>query len=180
MSTRHAADQRAAAAVVAHHTELSDTLARHVAGVLEAVERNDQPQHHRDELVTWLHRELLPHAKAEETTLYAAAAAIPECALLVTGMRDEHHVIAELVEELSMATSPVQIAAAARALSAVLTSHLAKENDLIVPRLVEDEHVSLADLLAGMHELVGSHPTSERPGSGSDAGCGYGDCGCSG
>ena len=192
MSTLQTADQRAAEAVVAHHTELSDTLARHLTRVLAAAERNDgsQLRDHRDELVERLRRELLPHAKAEEMILYAAAAEVPECALLVAAMREEHQSLAGLVEELSTAVSPVQVAAVARALSAVFATHLAKENDLILPRLVEDGDVSLADLLAGMHELVGVHPTHDTTGhdahqavnqpTPTTASCGCGGCGCTG
>jgi hypothetical protein len=43
----------------------------------------------------------------------------------------------------------------ASAILALFESHLSKENDLLIPALVANPDVSLADLLSGMHELVG-------------------------
>src|SRR5690606_32863628 len=82
-----AAEQRAAAAVVRHHAQLAEALDGHAARLLDATERADTPQvwQHRQELVTWLGTELLPHARAEEATLYPAAAAQPGGELLVAG-----------------------------------------------------------------------------------------------
>ena len=153
------ADQRAAEAVVRHHAQLADALNGYTTGLLVAAERGDLPEvwQRRDDLATWLHTELMPHAHAEEGSLYPAAAAQLAGKLLVTGMIDEHRAIAGLVTELGEATSPVRAAAAARALAAAFATHLAKENDLVVPLLVQTADVSLAGLLAGMHELIGEH-----------------------
>lgn len=169
------ADRRAAQAVVRHHSELAAALAGYVAHLLDAAD-GDRPmaQASHEALVTWLHGELLPHAHAEEAVLYPAAAAMPAGKLLVEGMIGEHRAIAALVAELEDATSPVAAAAAARALQAVFTIHLAKENDLVVPLLVAAEGVSVAGLLAGMHDLVGAEPEA------SAGGCGGGGCGCGG
>lgn len=171
-----AAEQRAAEAVVRHHAQLSEALDAHAGRLIDAAERADAPQvwQHRQELTTWLRTELLPHAHAEEATLYPAAAARPGGQLLVAGMQDEHRVITGLVAELEAASSPVRAAGAARALVALFATHLAKENELIVPLLVEAHDVSLAGLLAGMHELIGGHAEE----SGTHGGCGADGCGC--
>lgn len=174
-----AADQRAAQAVVRHHTELAAALAGHVTQLIEGVEIGSTRRTwiHRDQLAAWLRDELLPHAYAEEAALYPAAAAHPGAKLLVEGMIGEHRAIVALVAELEDTTSPVAGAAAARALQAVFTSHLAKENEFVVPLLVSAEDVSLAGLLDGMHDLIGTHPDSA---AGSGCGGGGGGCGCSG
>lgn len=152
-------DRRAAEAVVRHHAHLAETLTTHTARLLEAADRADHTRVRevREDLVKWLHADLLPHAHAEETTLYRSAAAKPEGGLLIDGMLNEHHAIADLIRELENATAPVRVAAAARALDAMFASHLAKENDLVVPLLVQAEDVSVAALLEGMHELIGGH-----------------------
>src|SRR5689334_13127367 len=114
-------DQRAAAAVIDHHRQLADELAAH-AGRLYTAATADDPsrvEEARDELLTWLHNDLLPHAVAEETTLYPAAGALPAGRLLVDGMMAEHRAITALVAELAAADTPVAGAAAARALSAL-------------------------------------------------------------
>lgn len=168
-----AADRRAAQAVVRHHAELAATLDAHTGRLLADADLGDGPEtlRHRDELVRWLHDELLPHAKAEETTLYRAAAARDRGALLVDGMLREHEGILGLVAELEKATRPTAAAAAARALAALFAVHLAKENELVVPLLADADDVSLAGLLTGMHDLIGVEE--------SGGGCG-GDCGCGG
>ncbi|MFI7542826.1 hemerythrin domain-containing protein [Actinoplanes sp. NPDC049599] len=168
-------DEQAAQAVVGHHRQLAAALAGHVTGLVTAADVGVQRQvwTHRDELVTWLHDELLPHAHAEEATLYPVAAELPAGKLLIDGMLEEHRTITALVAELAEGTSPVRVAASARALHAVFSGHLTRENELVVPLLVAAEGVSLATLLDGMHEIIGVEPAPAAA-----DGCGCGGCGC--
>lgn len=169
-------DRAAAAAIVRHHEQLDAALTALVAELIEAAETSSLPRAGaaRDALLGWLHAELLPHAYAEEDALYPVAAGQPGARLLVAGMLAEHQAIAELVTDLETTASPVAAAAAAHALLTVFETHLAKENDLIVPLLVDADDVDLAGLLAGMHELLGGQP---EPAAG---GCGDSGCGCGG
>lgn len=161
------ADRRAAGAVVAHHAQLSAALGALAERVVEAAERADVRDvfRARAELVSWLHAELLPHATAEEAVLYPAAAELTPGALLVDGMVDEHRTIVALVDELASSATPVRAAAAARALTALFGTHLTKENELILPLLLSSGAAGLAELLEGMHDLLGG---------GEAAGCGCG------
>jgi uncharacterized protein (DUF2249 family) len=172
---RTSTDRRAAQAVVRHHAELAATLGRHVAALFEAAEIGSSrlTWQHRDELVAWIHGELLPHAAAEEAALYPAAAAQPDGRLLVDGMVAEHKAITALVGDLEAAGTPTTAAAAARALSALFEVHLAKENDLVLPLLLAADQVSLHDLLEGMHDMLGSDET-RAGGCGGDGACGCG------
>ena len=77
--------------------------------------------------------------------------------LLVEAMLAEHELIVGLVERLRSAPGRLEAAGEARALSVTFESHLAKENDQILPLLAESPGVSLADALEGMHELLGGH-----------------------
>jgi uncharacterized protein (DUF2249 family) len=173
------ADRAAAAAVVAHHTQLAAELHRHIAGLRDAAGQDGGSQRapgwrrDRQMLLEWLRTELLPHAAAEEAALYPVAAEQPGGGLLVEGMLAEHRAITALVAELAAAGTAVDAAAAARALGAVFEVHLAKENDLILPLLLDTPQVAIADLLAGMHDLLGA---AEAAGGG----CGGGGCGCGG
>nr|GID87523.1 hypothetical protein Ade03nite_64470 [Actinoplanes derwentensis] len=135
----------------------------------------------RRDLLAYLHGEVLPHAAAEEVALYPSAAAVPAGNLLVQGMTAEHVVLTALVAEVSGTSSLVRAAAAARALDAMFVTHLAKENDLVLPLLTAAPEVSLAEILAGMHELLGADDeiaagssAAERPAGG----CGGESCGC--
>jgi hypothetical protein len=161
MSTLHIAssqaDAHAAAAVEGHHTELSAALAARVEAVVSAAAAGDarRVSDAQNDLATWCAEELVPHAGAEETTLYPAAQAKPEGRLLIEGMLNEHEVIVGLVSAVASATEPVRAAAAAMALQVMFESHLEKENDLVIPLLVAAEDVRVVDLLRGMHEILG-------------------------
>jgi uncharacterized protein (DUF2249 family) len=178
------ADARAAEAVEQHHAQLAGTLALKVES-LAAVARAGRPLDHevRADLVGWCRDELVPHALAEETTLYAAAAERPEARLLVEAMLAEHRVIVGLVEDLERVSDAVDAATLARALRAVFEVHLAKENDQVLPLLVAAPDVSVADLLGGMHELLGgtAHEAADEPADeAAEGGCGSAGhaCGC--
>jgi uncharacterized protein (DUF2249 family) len=171
------ADAAAAEAVVHHHAQLSGVLAVRVAALVSAAAGRDAASAGaaRRDLVGWCERELVPHALAEEGTLYPAARATGDGRLLVDGLLAEHVVITGLVRELAVASDPVRAAAAARALQVLFESHQAKENDLVLPLLVAAPGVSLADLLAGMHQTLAG-PTESSPAA--QDGCGGHTCSC--
>ncbi len=177
-----AADQDAAVrAVINHHAQLAADLNAHVESLLGLVETDQllKAATARQELVDFVRAEILPHAHAEEQALYPPAAALPQGGLLVDGMLAEHRALSALVEQVAptdgQADSLVRAAAAARALAALFASHLAKENGLILPLLVAAD-VSLAELLDGMHDLLGAADA----GAAASGGCGCGGCGCGG
>jgi uncharacterized protein (DUF2249 family) len=181
-----AADAAAATAVEQHHALLAGSLALRVEGVVAtaATAHDVAAMRSRDGLVEWCRDELVPHAKAEEEAMYPLAQALPEGRLLVEGMLAEHVTILGLVDEIAKAADPVRAAVAARALQTVFESHLAKENDLVVPLLLAAPDVSLAEVLSGMHELLGegeheSHAGHESHAAhGSTSGCGGHSCSC--
>ncbi|HEU4539713.1 MAG TPA: DUF2249 domain-containing protein [Jiangellaceae bacterium] len=166
-------DADAVDAVKRHHAELSRQLSACVDAMLDVVAEPDgtavEPA--RARLLGFLTDELLPHAAAEEASLYPAAATDARARLLIDGMLAEHRVIQSLVTEIADAAEPVRAAAAARAVQVLFDAHLAKENDLVVPVVAASGDTSLAAVLAGMHDILGE---KEPPG-----GCG-GSCGCGG
>jgi len=175
------ADARAAEAVEQHHAQLAGALALK-AETLAAATRARKPidvDEVRRDLVRWCRDELVPHALAEETTMYRAAAAMPEARLLVEAMLVEHQALVGLVEELAGTTDPVSATALARALEALFEAHLAKENGQILPLLVASPDVAVSDLLGGMHELLGGHdPADVRDETGGGCGGEGHACGC--
>lgn len=115
--------------------------------------------------------------------MYPPAHAMPEGRLLVTSMIDEHHVITGLVDAVARAEDPVRAAASATALRVMFDSHLAKENELVLPLLTASRDVSVAELLDGMHELLGGHDEDDHAHADADAdadehGAGGHSCGC--
>jgi uncharacterized protein (DUF2249 family) len=94
-------------------------------------------------------------------------------------MLGEHQVILGLVREVAEAADLLRAAAAAKALGVVFDSHLAKENDLVVPLLAATPGVSVASLLDGMHELLGgASPAAIDAADPEDAACGGHSCSC--
>lgn len=149
-------DAAAATEVERHHAALAGALQLGVERLTSAVAagRGGDAEVAREELVRWCLRELVPHALAEEQALYPAARGKAEGRLLVDGMLLEHRALVALVDEVADAREVVRAAAAARALAALFDVHVAKENGLVLPLLVGAPDVSVAALLAGLHESL--------------------------
>jgi len=176
-----AEDAAAVEAVREHHAELAGRLAAHAEHLLRMVAAADSAAfgQARAAAADFCTEQLLPHAAAEEAGLYPAAGALPQTKLLVEAMIAEHRVLEGLVRDLGEATEPPRVAAAAHALRVLFDTHLAKENDLILPAVAADPAVSLTEILAGMHELLGEHAGHEHGhGHGSGHGEGHSGCGC--
>lgn len=170
------ADAQAAEAVEEHHAQMAGALALKVESLSAAARarRQDDADEVRADLVAWCRAELVPHALAEERTLYRVADDRVEAHLLVEAMLAEHRVLVRLVDELARADDAVTAAELARALRVLFETHLAKENEQILPLLVAAPDVSLAALLDGLHELLGAAATAdpaEQP-AGHACGCG--------
>lgn len=169
-----AEEAAAAEKVEQHHAEMAGRLDLLTGRLVAAVDAGGA-EDARQELLGWLRHELVPHAAAEEETLYPAAAQLPESRLLVEAMLAEHELIHRLVADLEGASAPV--AAAATALETVFDSHLAKENDQLLPTLVASSRFSVARMLEGMHELLGGD--DHAPAGAAPAAAGH-QCACGG
>ena len=146
-------DTGALEAMLAHHAALADGVERRVGALRSAVERQDNYGAATAELVAYLAKEVLPHAMAEEHTLYQAAGARADLAETVAGMVDEHRELVSLAERLATADD-ASAAADAEAIGVLFAAHVAKENELVLPPLAADKAVDLAALLVQMHRLT--------------------------
>ena len=146
---------RAGQALVARHAELQGVL-DHWAGVLAAAADSGSPVRPvRNLLCAFLTDDVLPHARAEERTLYRAARRDPDVSLLVQALISEHQVLASMTGRLGEPAPPAATAAQAAAISALFASHVAKEDSLLLPAL-ERSGADLAALLAREPHLAGS------------------------
>jgi len=109
----------------------------------------------RNLLRAFLADEVLPHARAEERTLYRAARRDPGASLLVQALNSEHRDLASRAATLGEPAQPAAIAAQAAAISALFASHAAKEDSLLLPAL-ERSGADLAALLAREPGLAGN------------------------
>ena len=147
-------DAGALEAMLAHHAALADGVARRVASLRTAVERQGHHEAAGAELVAYLAKEVLPHAVAEEHTLYQAAAAKADLAETVGRMVEEHRKLVSLAERLATAGDARAAATEAETIGALFAAHVDRENELILPPLAADEAVDLAELLVEMHRLT--------------------------
>jgi uncharacterized protein (DUF2249 family) len=145
-------DERALAAMLGHHEELRRELDDRVTALRTAVQSRATHEQPLVALREFVNGSVLPHATAEEATLYpAAASAAP---LLVEAMTTEHRALADLARALAGTRSAVDALAAAVGFAAVFAIHVTKENELLLPLLTRTAGVSLAELLEAMHHDV--------------------------
>ncbi|MCL2317267.1 MAG: DUF2249 domain-containing protein [Actinomycetia bacterium] len=148
------------AAVHAHHGRMAADVQRLSEQVRDGARRG-YARTAGQALVAWCRDELLPHALAEESTLYAAGAGLPATALLVSAMTADHRAIQAAVERLAQAQDAVDLAAAAAVVESSFLVHLTKENDQLLPAL-DAAGVDLAPLVGGMEELLGGDDDAHR------------------
>jgi uncharacterized protein (DUF2249 family) len=174
------ADAESATTIEQHHAELAGSLQAHVQALLRAVDTFDD--HGRDlartDLVTWCRRELLPHALAEEATLYDAARSLPELEPLLRAMIQEHGQLQDLINDLAATPTAAESAATAGALQALFGSHVLKENELLLPALASATDVSLADQLTRMHREMTAHQNADDAAADTSADRAEHTCGC--
>jgi hemerythrin-like domain-containing protein len=150
-------------AALRHHAALSHALADRVEELLVAVESGteDVPESRR-RLVEFCDTQLLPHARAEESSIYPAAATDGRTRLLIEAMIAEHRIIADLVEVVRYAYHPVRAAAAGEALRVLFDTHVAKEDGIVYPLVAAVPGLSLNNIMAGMNDLL-EGDTEQKP-----------------
>lgn len=157
-------DNAALATIVGHHRTLCRELDERFRA-LRIVTRVRAPyETPADRLLSFLEREVLPHAAAEEATLYRAAETVPASALLVRALKAEHASLTEHVRRLQQSRSAEEALAAAAGAAALFESHVAKENDLLLPALAGDPDTSLAELHEAMERRLAELTAHEPEG----------------
>jgi hypothetical protein len=153
----HTPDAELADEIRGHHAGMVAALGS-LTGRLEAAD-GDEKAHAREALDAWFRDVLVPHADEEEVTTYRAAAELTEGRLLIEAMLREHVLIKRLVGYFESADDLAVAAAFARAAYEAFDSHQGKENDVILPLLVDSPSVALAEVMgqAHGHHQVGEH-----------------------
>lgn len=147
--------------VVHHHAVLRRGLERRAGALCEAAENGIGFQRQMGTLREYLTGEILPHAQAEERTLYPAAAAHARGSELVRALTAEHRELAYLAGRLQPGADGTEAATVAEWIATLFAGHVAKENDLLLPALT-GSGADLAALLADMHERPSPRPPSAR------------------
>ena len=147
-------DAESAGAIREHHAQLQNALRERVVALWHAVRAGLPHEPAQRAVLAFLDTELLPHAAAEERSIYPAGD-LGLTALLVRAMLEEHRNLIAHVARLRESVAAIDALADARVIQALFESHLSKENDLLLPALLADPSVSLGALLGGMHEILG-------------------------
>ncbi len=143
--------------IIHHHAVLRRGLERRVGALCDAADSGAPVQQPLAELRDYLETELMPHARAEEGTLYQAAATQARGSELVSTLIAEHRDLAGLAGRLQSATGGAAAATVAEWIATLFAGHAAKENDLLLPALASSG-ADLAALLADMHHAqAGGH-----------------------
>jgi uncharacterized protein (DUF2249 family)/iron-sulfur cluster repair protein YtfE (RIC family) len=137
-------------AMLAHHRMLDEQLGTYATAVSGAVAVGYPHEAAVAGLVAYLAEEVLPHAAAEEETLYPAAAH-GNLTRTISEMIGEHRVLSAAAERLAGASRGAAAAAQARHIADLFSAHVAKENDILLPALLAERDADLAVLLAEMH-----------------------------
>jgi uncharacterized protein (DUF2249 family) len=142
-------DDEARRKILAHHEELLEGVRDRVAAVIGATAAGELYDAARAELVAYLAGEVLPHAAAEETTIYLASSGVG-LGEKVEAMVAEHRVLEGQVEALAAAADPATCSRVSAELSELFARHVAVENDVLLPALLGSGDVSLADVRGEM------------------------------
>jgi hypothetical protein len=154
MTDQHASHEQDAALaeeLKAHHASMIQELDRLAAALAHAATSGDDAAGATHNLEKWVADVLVPHAAEEEETTYRAAGELADARLLIKSMLAEHELIRLTARRVSESDDPIAAGAFARALFDMFDSHQRKENDIILPLLVDADSVSLTEVMASAH-----------------------------
>ncbi|MGH9028680.1 MAG: DUF2249 domain-containing protein [Acidimicrobiales bacterium] len=137
-----------------HHRQLEAHVESRVDGLTRAVTTGGPFEPMVADLVACLADEVLPHALAEEHTIYRVAATRAGLSDTVAQMITQHRMLASAAERLADTPSAEQAVSLAQDIATLFATHVAKENDILLPPLVADDDVDLVQLLVQMHRLT--------------------------
>ena len=150
-AARRDRDAALAEELKAHHAVMVADLDRLSAALADAAAVGADVDAPHRELRAWVHDVLVPHAEEEEETTYRAAAELAEGGLLIRSMLAEHVLIRGTAARIADSTDPAAAGAYARTLYAIFESHQRKENELILPLLVDAGDISLTAVMGAAH-----------------------------
>jgi len=141
-------------AMLAHHRTLDEGVRSRALALGQAVASGDPYDSVAAELAAYFAEEVLPHALAEEHTIYRIAESLPALVATVGEMIGEHRRLAAMIDGLGEAMDGPAAASQAEQIATLFTAHVTKENDILLPALLADDDIDLAELLKQMHDLT--------------------------
>ena len=146
-------------AIRAHHQVLDEELTARADAVSMAVTAGRPYEVAVAAFIAYLAEEVLPHASAEEKTIYPVAATRIDLGGMVGEMIAEHVFLSAAASRLAVLTDGVAAVEQVQQIAGHFAVHAAKENDVLLPALLADQSVDLAGLLDEMHRHAGCAST---------------------
>ncbi len=140
-------------AILAHHAALNADVNMRVSFLGNKVEKAESEKSAIEDLVRYLNAEVVPHAIAEEHTIYQTAVDKLGLADLIGEMTTEHKTLVSELTALENSSSGQEALEHADRFAVLFSDHVTKENELIVPRLLDSGDVDLTLVLSEMHQL---------------------------
>jgi len=137
--------------MLTHHQTLDDRVQALTTAVGRTVTDETAYVPGVAELIAYFSDEVLPHGFAEEHSIYGARA---DLAGTVVEMTAEHRSLAIAVEGLAGSPNGPAASEQADQVAALFTAHVAKENEILLPRMLEHDDVHLAELLMQTRHLT--------------------------
>ena len=147
--------------IIHRHAVLRRGLERRAGTLCEAVESGVPFERQMKVLREYIAGEILPHAEAEERSIFQAAATKGVGSELVGALAAEHHALEYLAGRLKVGADGREAATAAEWIATLFAGHVAKVNDKLLPALIASG-ADLAALLADMRE---EQPARKRDGA---------------
>ncbi len=144
-------NQEVAQAMRGHHAVMVQQL-QDLAHNLETAETAWELA--RDQVAAYLVDEVLPHAGAEESTIYRVGRELESLSKLIESMLFEHTVIRSLTDSLRGSRVHRQALTLATSAAKLFEVHAEKENRFIIATLEPREDVDLGAVLGDMHQLL--------------------------
>jgi uncharacterized protein (DUF2249 family) len=144
--------QNPADAIVAHHAEMICELQSRVDQLVAAVGLGKPSVAPAQAILDYLAATIFPHAAAEEAVIYAVAEKSEH--RLIASLVLEHGALHKLGGDLHEATTGAERVALAGAIAQLFAVHAAKENEFVIPAVLEQPRTDLAALLHAMHEHI--------------------------
>ena len=167
------ADAAVVQSLADRHVEMLGTLKVVVGETLDAARGSDiaAVSLAKDRLVEWGRDQVLPHVRSLAAALHPVAAGNDDGRWVVKLLAEDALLVDDLLTEIEEAPDAVAVATAARALWEVLSAHLARTDDVLVPLVVQARGTDLAALVEQVRDVEPPNATE---------GCGTGghSCGC--
>jgi uncharacterized protein YeaO (DUF488 family)/iron-sulfur cluster repair protein YtfE (RIC family) len=135
----------------AHHRALREQLAARAGAVSGAVASGGPYEAAVGRFIAYLAGMVLPHAAAEEKTIYPLAEGHAELAAMIGEMTAEHITLSAAGSRLAVLTDGRAAAGQAMQIAELFATHATKENDVLFPVLLKHGSPDLASALGRLH-----------------------------